>query len=59
MLDSAGADYKHADEQSHRRAKVKEVTVLIHEAQHRLDSAVWLSPANWQPDLQGNPRAPG
>lgn len=32
--------------QSYRWAKVKEMTVLLHEAQHRLDSAMWLSPTS-------------
>lgn len=37
-----GGDHKHPDVQSHKWARVKEVTVLLHGAQHRLDSAVWL-----------------
>ena len=39
-------DHRHPEVQSHRWAKVKEMTVLLHRAQHRLDSAMRLSPTN-------------
>lgn len=43
--------------QSHGWAK--EMTVLLHGAQHRLDSATWLFPANRQLNLPGDLQAPG
>lgn len=45
--------------QSHGWAKVKEMTVLLHGAQHRLDSATWLLPTNCQLNLPGDLQAPG
>lgn len=57
--DRKGPDHEHRDVQSHGWAQVKEMTVPLHRAQHRLDSATWLSPTNWQLCLPSDPWAPG
>lgn len=52
-------DHEHPDVQSHRWAKVNGMTVLLHGAQHRLESDMWLSPTNRQLNLPGDLWAPG